>query len=389
MKKFSTLTFLATLLILYVGCQREIFRRIHPPKPGKGDSLVPCGNKFDTTLVNYNGALSGTIEIMNDQNGYHVTITEPYTDYKITRVQLLYGTKQHVIDNLLGIVDCATTQPRNPDTVINYHPDVDSMVTISLPFDTLNCIFMNANITLAKRDAAGNLLHSFFIWSNGTANPSQNPCQQYFEFCKQTCNPSPGSDSCGQLRTQTQNGWGSDDTASHARKYLDSNFAHAFPAGLKVGCGAGFSVTMTTAQAIRTLLPTDGKAEALRRSYTDPTSLRNKLVGELIALTLNVGFDKYDSTFGHATKHLEDMYIREGKFKGWTVAQFLATANKTLGKCISSHNLEDYWNWARKINENYLNGTQDKHRLVCHLNQCNGHGDDDDDDDHDDHDHDH
>ena len=313
MKKISSLALLVTLLLVYVGCQREVFHRLHPPRSGGGDSLVPCGNKFDTTLVNFNGQVSGSIEVMNDQRGYHVIIREIYTDYKITRVQLLYGTKQHVIDNLVGIVDCATTQPRNPDTVVNYMPDVDSVAIIDLPFDSLDCFFMNANITLAKRDAAGNLLHSFLVWSNGTANASQNSCQQYFQFCKQTCSPTPGSDSCGQLRTQTQSGWGSNDSNTLTRKYLDSNFAAAFPAGLKVGCSLGFTVSMTSAQAVRNLLPTDGKSEALRRNYTDPSTLRNALVGELIALTLNVGFDKYDASFGQATKHLEDMFIKTKK----------------------------------------------------------------------------
>jgi hypothetical protein len=157
---------------------------------------------------------------MNDQAGFHVIIREIYADYKITRVQLLYGTKQHVIDNIVGLIDCATMQPRNPDTVVNYVPDEDSVVVIDLPFDTLTCFYMNANITLSKRDASGNLLHSFNIWSNGTANASQNPCQQYFQFCKQNCSdsiPRSSCDSCGQLRTQTQHGWGSEQSNSSSK----------------------------------------------------------------------------------------------------------------------------------------------------------------------------
>jgi hypothetical protein len=85
------------------------------------------------------------------------------------------------------------------------------------------------------------------------------------------------------------------------------------------------------------------------------------------------------------------MYIKSGKFRGITVGEFLSLANKSLGKCGSRFNLNDYRETARKINENYKNGTEDKHRLVCHINQCDDHDgdDDDDDDDHDDHDHDH
>jgi len=393
MKKCYAFGLLAVLTIFYVACQREIIAPSRSAFATKADSLIPCGNAFDTTLINYNGELSGTIKIMNDQTGYHVIIREIYTDYKITRVQLLYGTKQHVIDNIVGLVDCATMQPRNPDKLVNYTPDEDSVVVIDLPFDSLSCIYMNANITLAKRDAAGNLLHSFNIWSNGTANPSQNPCQQYFQFCKQQCSsmpPPPTVDSgCGNLRTQTQHGWGSAKENSPSRIYLNANFSGAFPNGLKVGCGSGYIVTMTSAQAISNLLPAEGKTEALKNNYTNPLVLKNSLVGELIALTLNVGFDKYDAAFGQAGKHLEDMFIKKGKFKGKSVAEFLAIANKALGKCGSSYSLSDIRNMAKHINDNYTNGNEDKHRLVCRLSDCSHDEDDDDDDDHDDDDHHH
>ena len=139
--------------------------------------------------------------------------------------------------------------------------------------------------------------------------------------------------------------------------------------------------------AITNLLPTEGKAEPIRNNYTNPTSFKNALVGELIALTLNVGFDKYDANFGQAGKHLENMYIRKGKFRGKTVGEFLDIANKMLGKCMSPYKAEDITNTAKKINENYKNGNTDKHRLVCRLSDCS-HDEDDDDDDHDD-DHDH
>jgi len=104
---------------------------------------------------------------------------------------------------------------------------------------------------------------------------------------------------------------------------------------------------------------------------------------------LNVGFDKYDAAFGQAGKHLEDMFIKKGKFKGKTVAEFLAIANKALGKCGSSYSLSDIRNMAKHINDNYTNGNEDKHRLVCRLSDCSHDEDDDDDDDHDDDDHHH
>ena len=392
MNKRYFIALLGIFIVFYLGCQRGIIGPRITTHAQKADQLIACGNMFDTTLINFNGELSGSITVMNDTTGFHVVIKEVYTDYKITRVQLLYGTEQHVIDNIVGLIDCATMQPRNPDTVVNYSPDQDSVVVIDLPFKSLSCFFMNANITLAKRDAAGNLLHSFNIWSNGTSNPSQNPCQQYFKFCRQQCTitpPSGNDSSCGQLRTQTQHGWGSSQHNSNSRAYLRAHFAAAFPSGLTVGCSNGHTILLTSAKAVGDLLPSEGKTEALKSNYTNPVNLKNSLVGEIVALNLNVGFDKYDPAFGAAGKHLEDMFIKKGKFGGMTVKEFLDLANKALGNCgNSSYKLSDIRNMAKHINDNYKNGDEDKHRLVCSKNDCShdDHDEDDDDDDHDDHD---
>jgi len=388
-------------LIIYSACQKEMDPAVLSAhgEADRAGSLVPCGSPFDTTLINYDGLPSGTIEVMNDSSGYHVVIREPYTDYKIGRVQLLYGTRQHVIDNIVGLTSCATMQPRNPDKVVEYKPAVDSTVVIDLPFDSLSCFFMNANITLVKTDASGNVLHSFNIWSNGTSNPSQNPCQQYFQYCRQRCDgppPPPTDSSCGKLRTESQKDWGDHHHDNHHEEitdYLLANFAGAFPGGLRIGCDGGYTLKLTSAQAVIGLLPSDGKAERLKKNYVDPKDLKNKLIGELVALTLNVGFDKYDENFGEAGRKLSTMYIRKGKFHGKTVAEFLAIANNVLGKCSGNYKPEDLANTAKKINENYKHGKKDKHYLACTLRECDDHDDghdgDDDHDDDDDHDHDH
>src|SRR4030095_12005959 len=116
--------------IFYMGCQPTLQSPARSEHSLRAESLVPCGNVFDTTLINFGGQLSGTIEVLNDVTGFHVVIREIYTEYKIDRVQLLYGARQHVIDNIVGLTDCATMQPRNPDTVITYAPNEDSVVVI-------------------------------------------------------------------------------------------------------------------------------------------------------------------------------------------------------------------------------------------------------------------
>ena len=394
MKKLYAVT-LALLLLAFFSCQKDMDPSLLMTDRGQADiaaKLKACGTPFDTTLINFGGLRSGTIEVMNDDTSYHVIIREPYTDYKISRVEILHGTQQFVINNIVGLIDCNTMFPRNPPTVVNYTPDVDSTVVIAIPFGTEKCITMHAHIKLTKRDAAGNELHSFWIWSNGTANPSQNPCQQYFQYCRQSCRndsiPPPPTDtgSCGQLRTQTQGGWGAPPNGNNSAVYLYNNFAAAFPAGLTIGCTGGFTIHMTSAQAITNLLPAGGTPKALQQNYTDPFGIQNTLVGQLMALTLNVGFDKYDANFGQAGRRLGSMYIKKGKFRGKTVNEFLDIANKVLGKCSTAYKASDINEVASKINENYKNGTANKNYLVCHLNECDDHDGDDDDDHDEDHD---
>ena len=376
MKKLYAVTLLMLVLGFY-ACQKDVDTIMRDNGQAElAASLVPCGTPFDTTLINFGGLTSGSIEVLNDDTSYHVIIREPFADYKISRIEILHGTQQNVINNIVGLIDCNTMFPRNPPTVVNYSPDMDSTAVVSIPFGSTNCLFMHAHIKLTKRDAAGNELHSFWIWSNGTANPSQNPCQQYFQYCRQACDsiPPPPVDTagCGPLRTQTQGGWGAPPNGNNPGVYLHNNFAAAFPAGLSIGCAGGYSLKLTSAQAITTLLPAGGTPKALSQNYTNPSELKNTLVGQMVALTLNVGFDKYDANFGQAGRGLETMYIKKGTFRGKTVAQFLDIANKVLGNCSNQYSASDINETASKINENYTDGNANKGFLVCKLSEVDG-----------------
>ena len=59
------------------------------------------------------------------------------------------------------------------------------------------------------------------------------------------------------------------------------------------------------------------------------------------------------------------MIIGSGPFKGWTVADFLAEANRVLGGCSSAFTIEQVLETATMINENYVDGKSDKKFLVC------------------------
>jgi hypothetical protein len=172
--------------------------------------------------------------------------------------------------------------------------------------------------------------------------------------------------SCGQLRTQTQGGWGSTPSGNNPGTYLHANFSAAFGDGLTVGCAPdNYYVKLTSAQAVTDLLPTGGKASALTANATDPASLKNVLVGQIVALKLSVGFDLYDANFGESPVRLGSMVIGSGTFKGVPVYRFLAIAEKVLGGCSTEFTLQAVNETASLINQNYVDGKTNNGFLVC------------------------
>jgi hypothetical protein len=172
--------------------------------------------------------------------------------------------------------------------------------------------------------------------------------------------------SCGMLRTQTQGGWGAPPNGNNPGAYLHANFDAAFPEGLTVGCYPNnYYLKLTSAQAVTNLLPAGGKAAALGANATDPASLKNVLVGQVVALKLSVVFDAQNADFGESSVALGRMIIGSGTFKGKTVSQFLAIAEKVLGGCLTRYTAQQVNETAASINQNFDDGTTDEGFLVC------------------------
>ena len=170
---------------------------------------------------------------------------------------------------------------------------------------------------------------------------------------------------CGELRTQTPGGWGATPRGNNPGSYLHANFADAFPGGLTIGCETGQTLTVTSAQAVTNLLPTGGKAAKLHSTSVNPGSVKNVLVGHLIALSLSSGFDMYDPGFGASTTHLSDMIIGSGTFAGMTVGAFIDIANNVIGGCSNDYSIQDVLATATAINESYVDGTTTGSFLTC------------------------
>jgi hypothetical protein len=170
---------------------------------------------------------------------------------------------------------------------------------------------------------------------------------------------------CGGFRTQTQGGWGQcQQNGNNPGSYLANNFAAAFPNGLVVGCLN--TLTLTSSSAVCQFLPSGSTPKKLTVDMVDPSnSYKNVLAGQVVALTLNVGFDAYDANFGGSGTLLGGQIIVSGQFAGWSVQQLLDTANYVLGGCASQYSPSAINNAVSAVNENYVDGVQDHGFLAC------------------------
>ncbi|MCP9756166.1 DUF11 domain-containing protein, partial [Lacihabitans sp. CCS-44] len=175
---------------------------------------------------------------------------------------------------------------------------------------------------------------------------------------------------CSGFRTQTQGGWGSKENGENPGSYRDANFAAAFPSGLTVGCGTKL-LKLTTAKAVEDFLPSGSTPSVLPAgTLTNPAqTYSNTLAGQVVALTLNIGFDNYDANFGSSDVNLKNLKINSGVFAGKTVQFVLDEANKVLGGCTSAYLISDLNTVVTNINENFVNGTSTGTFLDCV--QCN------------------
>ena len=166
-----------------------------------------------------------------------------------------------------------------------------------------------------------------------------------------------------QLRTQTMGGWGSPGNGNNPGAYRDAHFDAAFPNGLTIGCDN--TLTLTSAEAVEEFLPSGGQSQQLPEgSMTDPGNYNNNLAGQLVALTLSVGFDLNDADFGTGGL-LADAVLNNGTFEGWMVQQLLDEANQFIGGCGSTYTAQQLGGALAMVNENFVDGDTNEGNVDC------------------------
>jgi hypothetical protein len=186
--------------------------------------------------------------------------------------------------------------------------------------------------------------------------------------CTKTVTISHCYNSCTGFRTQTPGGWGSDPSGNNPGAFLAANFATCFPTGITVGCpGTGKTLTLTSATAVNAFLPSSGAPKKLTKNWINPgTSLSNTLAGQVVALTISLGFDQCLPNYSSNSTPLGCLVIASGTLAGSTVSEVLAIANQILGGCYTgSYTPSQINNVLTAINENYIDGTTNNNYLLC------------------------
>lgn len=179
----------------------------------------------------------------------------------------------------------------------------------------------------------------------------------------------------GSHRTQNQATFGGG-VRTTTGAYLHNNFAAAFPNGLTIGCNN--SMTLTSATAIRSFLPSSGQPMPMIQNYMDPIStgrfcLANNLAGNMVALALNIGFDQFDPNYSPSDLALADLTIDSGPFANMKVSDLYIMGEKSLGGCQAAYNPALISDAIQSINENFLNGnTAGGFLLEPGVSICNG-----------------
>jgi hypothetical protein len=173
---------------------------------------------------------------------------------------------------------------------------------------------------------------------------------------------------CGH-HTETQSSWGAPcDDDDGPGCYRDAHFAEVFPEGLYVGCGE-LTANLLSSAAVEVALPSLGKPRALYKDEAgaydgvDDPVVGTALFGQVVALSLNVGFSELPSFDKNgAAEPFGELVIADpgSPCAGMTVQQVLDEANVALGDCDAVLTPGDAYGCVKAINKSFTGGAKDE-----------------------------
>jgi len=329
----------------------------------------PCGDVTEVPLCAGQNIVVGTVTVANDSDEICVTYTITDLDWWITQTHLDLEPDPA----LFPMTPNGNPIPGHFAYGDPFDPPVQEAEycfnLAALGYEVNETVYVAAHAVVQSGLSAQVQVES--AWGDGCAGtgfPGPN-WATYFYHVVQPCEPIQPEECdsllAGLYRTQTQGGWGSECHGQNPGCYRDEHFADCFTSGLVVGCTTGYTVTYTTSLAIQNSLPTGGTPAALEESAVDPGSEftgGGVLLGQVVALTLSVGFDVCDEDFSPSDIPLGDLVVCDTSsiFEGWTVGEVLNEANLVLGGCSQSYSPSDINDVVSSINENFVDGTIDR-----------------------------
>lgn len=329
-------------------------------------SAAVCGTSTVTTLFAGQTIDAGTVTVSNDG-------TNLYVAYSTKNGWLLTETHLAIATSLAGIPQTKNGNPKVGNFAYqrSYHPAVGSDVyvlpldqlAVSLHLDRFTCgssqLYIAAHAVVVQLGSGGDVSSRETGWGYGAGFPGAN-WSTYFTHTIQCC-PPPACLQPGSFRTQTQGGWGATCQGNNPGCYRDAHFASCFSSGLVVGDSAGFTATFNSSGAIEAFLPQGGTPDAFMQDHVDPSSTEaGVLAGQVVALTLNVGFDLCDASFGASPVNLRDLVVHDATSpcNTLTVTRILREANNALAGLPSLFTPAQANDCVTRINENFVDGTQ-------------------------------
>ncbi|MBK8848073.1 MAG: T9SS type A sorting domain-containing protein [Bacteroidetes bacterium] len=157
-------------------------------------------------------------------------------------------------------------------------------------------------------------------------------------------------------------------------KYLDANFNTVFPNGLvlKGSCQGAFSLTMTSAAAVKTVMQGQLNTNALTANLVNPSlaQLNNGLAAQTTTLALNIFFDLMNPNFAPSTVNFKDMVVDTGPVAGLTVWQLYQEGINALTGCGSVYSNNILRTYIAYVNSSWNLGTKVNTAVTCPPNTC-------------------
>jgi len=376
MKLKSTLTaalaITATALIFF-ACQKNFSNKEKSlSQSNSSNSEEPsayCGFPQEATLWGGQTINTGTVKVGNDAAGnLYVTYTTSGS-WRLAEVHVNVVCNTETDPDLM----CRVGDPS--DLAPGQFPYSATFNTETITCDNISSLPTTYTVMIPKSDITcadpacyclythaivvncdGGTLSQETAWGGETLIKDVNRWYYFINYCTQECNVPPPTCDCA-FKTFTQGGYGAPPKKGNPAAFLRNNFATCFPDGVTIGCASGFTLKLTSAQAVMDFLPQGRMPFWLQQNYVDPGSDNiTVLAGQLVTAKINVGFDYCKGKFGAPPCHLANATFKTGTFAGKKISEVIAIADDVIGQCSTEYSPSQVNEALTQINENYDGG---------------------------------